>query len=385
MKIKKYGLAGLCIVMAVIVAFCYSKQEETVIIGINLALSGENQSQGEATERGVVLAKNQLNKQGGMLGRPVKLVSVDNHGKPADAAMAVEQLNMRHVAAIIGPNIHDCATAAATKSMDEKIPMISPAGAQPDITTDIQQDTVYSYVFRAAFLNAQQGETMAAYAMEACSAQKTAVLYEDTAYSKELAVHFKDAVERHGGEVLVYRDVSGDTDASAVIAALKERSCQAIYLPVNQDAATVWIKTLRDAEISCPVLGPDNWQGEMLAATLHAKYLRHVVYAAQYATDAKDPVSEDFAEAYYEMYGELPDSYAALGYDAFMLLAKAVENGQSINRKDIAKQLNQLQEYRGVTGNMVFDAHHNPVKAVCILNFWGNEPTFLERQQMADI
>lgn len=385
MKIKKYGLAGLCVIMAVIVAFCYSKQQETVIIGINLALSGESQAQGEATEKGIVLAKNQLNKQGGMLGRPVKLVSVDNHGKPADAAMAVEQLNMRHAAAILGPNIQDCATAAVTTSMDKKIPMISPAGVQLDITTDIQQDKVYPYVFRTAFLNAQQGETMAAYAMEACSAQKTAVLYEDTAYSHELAAHFKEAIERHGGEVLVYQDVYGSQDIPAVIAALKKQPCQAVYLPVSQDAAAVWIPALRDAGIGCPVLGPDNWQGEILAEKLPAAYLRHVFYAAQYATDAKDTLSEDFAEAYYEMYGELPDSYAALGYDACMLLAKAVENGQSVHREDIAKQLNQLKEYQGVTGNMVFDDHHNPVKAVCILNFWENEPVFLERQQAADI
>ena len=116
-----------------------------------------------------------------------------------------------------------------------------------------------------------------------------------------------------------------------------------------------------------------------------ADYLQHVFYAAQYATDAKDPLSEDFAEAYYEMYGELPDSYAALGYDAFMLLAKAVENGQSVKREDIAEQLNQLKEYQGVTGNMIFDDHHNPVKAVYVMNFWEHEPAFLERQEAADI
>lgn len=385
MKIKKYGLAGLCIIMAVIVAFCYSKQQETVIIGINLALSGENQVQGEATERGIVLAKNQLNKRGGMLGRPVKLVSVDNHGKAADAAMAVEQLNMRHVAAIIGPNVHDCAAAAVTNIMNKKIPMISPAGVQPDITMDRQQNTVYPYVFRTAFLDAQQGEMMAAYAREACSAQKMAVLYEDTVYSCELAAHFKKAAERHGGEVPLYENVSGDMDTSAVTAALKEQSCQAVYLPVSQDTAAVWIQALRDAGIGCPVLGPDSWQGEMLAAALPADYLQHVFYVAQYATDAKDTISEDFAEAYYEMYGELPDSYAALGYDAFMLLAKAVENGQSVQREDITEQLNQLKEYQGVTGNMVFDDYHNPVKAVCILNFWEHEPAFLERQEAADI
>lgn len=385
MKIKKYGLAGFCIMMAVIVAFCYSKQQETVIVGINLALSGENQAQGEATERGIVLAKNQLNKRGGLLGRPVKLVSVDNHGKPNDAAMAVQQLNMRHTAAIIGPNIHDCAVAAVPDILDKKIPMISPAGVQPDITVDMQQKTVYPYVFRTAFLNAQQGETMAAYAMEACSAQRTAVLYENTAYSQELASHFKDAIERHGGKVLVYQDVSGDVDTSAVIAALKAQSCQAVYLPVSQEQAAVWIPSLRDAGIGCPVLGPDSWQGELLAAGLHADYLRRVFYAAQYATDAKDPVSEDFAEEYYEMYGELPDSYAALGYDAFMLLAKAAENGQSVKREDIAAQLQQLREYQGVTGCMLFDGQHNPVKPVCILTFWENEPAFLEKQQAADI
>ena len=267
MKIKKYGLAGLCIMMAVIVAFCYSKQQETVIVGINLALSGENQAQGEATERGIVLAKNQL----------------------------------------------------------------------------------------------------------------------ETAYSQELASHFKDAIERHGGEVLVYQDVSGDVDTSAVIAALKAQSCQAVYLPVSQEQAAVWIPSLRDAGIGCPVLGPDSWQGELLAAGLHADYLRRVFYAAQYATDAKDPVSEDFAEEYYEMYGELPDSYAALGYDAFMLLAKAAENGQSVKREDIAAQLQQLREYQGVTGCMLFDGQHNPVKPVCILTFWENEPAFLEKQQAADI
>ena len=62
MKRKSYILLiGICLIMAGIVGFCYTKQQETIIIGINLALRGD--ANGESTERGIILAKNQLNKQ----------------------------------------------------------------------------------------------------------------------------------------------------------------------------------------------------------------------------------------------------------------------------------------------------------------------------------
>ena len=55
-----------------------------------------------STERGIELAKDMVNDRGGLLGKPVQLVSVDNHGKPEDAVAAIQQLTVRHVSAIIG-------------------------------------------------------------------------------------------------------------------------------------------------------------------------------------------------------------------------------------------------------------------------------------------
>lgn len=383
MKLKIYSLISLCMVMAAIVGFCYIKQQETIIVGLNLALSGEEQAHGESTERGIILAKNQLNAKGGLLGRPVKLVSVDNHGKPDDAAIAVQQLNMRHVAAIIGPNEHDCAAAAIPYIVDKKIPMISPAGTAEDITVDTQQNTVYPYVFRMAFLNSQQGNIIASYAMEMCKAKKIAIFYDDTEPSQELAGHVKKAIEQHGGEVLRYQQISDGESLAASISALQD--CQAVYMPVDQDKAAAWIPYLRDSHIACPVLGTASWQGEILAANLQEGYLKNVFYISQYAADVHDTLSEEFAENYYEMYGELPDTYAALGYDSFMLLAKAVEAGQSVTGRDIIHQLMQMDSYRGVTGDCRFDEKHNPNKPGYILTFWGKDPIILGKHHAADI
>ena len=382
MKIKTYILVGICLIMAGIVGFCYTKQQGTIVIGINLALSGDAGANGESTERGIILAKNQLNKRGGLLGRQVKLVSVDNHGKPEDAVLAVQQLAMRHVAALIGPNENDCAPAAVLQAVDKKIPMISPASTAENITMDIQHDRVYPNIFRITLLPSWQGRIMASYAMEICHAENIAVFYDDATDSHELATHFKDAVEQHGGTVSLYQQMVDGDMATAISV---PQDCRAVYMPVQQDKAAMWIQSLRDKGITIPVLGPESWQGDVLAAKVPNGDLQNVFYISQYAADVNDELSEDFAEAYYEMYGELPDTYAALGYDACMMLAKAIENGQSVDNQDVISQLETFDIYQGVTGDIRFDQNHNPRKPGYIWTFWGNEPIILGKQHAADI
>lgn len=383
MKRKSYILLiGICLIMAGIVGFCYTKQQETIIIGINLALRGD--ANGESTERGIILAKNQLNKQGGLLGRPVKLVSVNNHGKPEDAALAVQQLAMRHVAAIIGPNENECAAAAVSQAVDKKIPLISPAGTAENITMDVQHDGVYPNIFRMTLLPSWQGRIMASYAMEMCHAENIAVFYDDTADSHDLAMGFKDAVEQHGGTVLLYQQM-GDGDAVTADMLSVLQQCQAVYMPIQQDKAAMWIRSLRDSGVMSPVLGPDSWQGDVLTAMVHDGYSQEVFYLSQYAADVNDELAEEFAEAYYEMYGEVPDTYAALGYDSFMMLSKAIEKGQSVHADDISSQLTQLERYQGVTGDIRFDQNHNPHKPGYIWTFLDNEPVILGKQHAADI
>lgn len=153
----------------------FVRQYTGVLIGTNLALSGKGMSYSASTERGIELAKDIVNERGGLLGKPVQLVAVDNHGKPEDAVAAIQQLNVRHVSAIIGPDITDCTRAVIPNVEAVKIPLISPAGTQPDITVDIRANEVYQYMFRAAFIDASQGRAMVDYARHNLHAGRAAV------------------------------------------------------------------------------------------------------------------------------------------------------------------------------------------------------------------
>lgn len=198
-------LAFCMLFMAFFLSGCsLSPTNMGVLIGTNLALSGKGMSYSTSTERGIELAKDMVNDRGGLLGRPVQIVSVDNHGKPEDAEAAIQQLTVRHVSAIIGPDLTDCTRAVLPNVEAVKIPLISPACTQPDITVDPKSHEVYRYIFRAAYIDASQGRAMADYALKQLHVKRAAVFYyPDKTYAQGLAEYFRSAFAASGGEVPV--------------------------------------------------------------------------------------------------------------------------------------------------------------------------------------
>ena len=303
----------------------FVRQYTGVLIGTNLALSGKGMSYSASTERGIELAKDIVNERGGLLGKPVQLVSVDNHGKPEDAVAAIQQLNVRHVSAIIGPDITDCTRAVIPNVEAVKIPLISPAGTQPDITVDIRANEVYQYMFRAAFIDASQGRAMVDYARHNLHAGRAAVFYyPDKMYAQGLAEYFRSAFLAGGGEVPIFRAVSDPGELVQAVSELKADGVDVIYLPGYDDWTIPAIKVLRSQGISVPLLGPDG--------------------------------------------------YAALGYDAFMMTAAAISRCQSGDPTEVAKELVKTIDYQGATGTISLDANHDAIKDVFILTFKDGEP-----------
>lgn len=329
-----------------------------------------------STERGIELAKDIVNERGGLLGKPVQLVSVDNHGKPEDAVAAIQQLNVRHVSAIIGPDLADCTRAVIPNVEAVKIPLISPGGTQPDITVDIRANEVYQYMFRAAFIDASQGRAMADYARHNLQAGKAAVFYyPDKMYAQGLAEYFRSAFLASGGEVPIFRDVSDPNDLVRAISELKAAGIDVIYLPGYDDWTIPAIKVLRSQGISMPLLGPDGWNSLKMEKDIDGQYLTNLYYTDHYAGNESSDTARQFSRAYYEKYGVLPDGYAALGYDAFMMTAAAISRCQSGDPTEVAKELVKTIDYQGATGTISLDANHDAIKDVFILTFKDGQPS----------
>lgn len=362
---------------AFLLAGCsFFRQHSGVLLGTNLALSGKGMSYSTSTERGVELAKDIVNERGGLLGKPVQLVSVDNHGKPEDAVAAIQQLTVRHVSAIIGPDIADCTRAVIPNVEAVKIPLISPAGTQPDITVDIRANEVYQYMFRAAYIDASQGRAMADYARHNLRAEKAAVFYyPDKMYAQGLAEYFRSAFLASGGDVPIFLDVEDPEALMQNVSQLKEADVDVIYLAGYDDWTIPAIKILRSHGILMPLLGPDGWNGLKMKQDVEAKFLSNLYYTDHYAGNESSETARQFSQAYYEKYGVWPDSYAALGYDAFMMTAEAISRCQSGDAADVARELVKTIDYRGATGTISLDANHDAIKDVFIMTFKDGQPS----------
>lgn len=371
--------ARLCVLVMAFFAFFFSgcalfPQNNGVIIGTNLALTGRGSTYSVSTERGVELAKDQLNEKGGLLGKPVQLVSVDNHGKAEDAVAAIQQLSVRHVSAIIGPDIAECSRAVIPNVEAVRIPLISPAGTQPDVTVDTRTHEVYRYMFRATFIDASQGRAMADYALQQLGTHKAAVYYyPDQGYAEELAEYFRSAFVAGGGEVPVFKAIDDPGQLGQEAALLQQTGIQAVYLPGYDDWTIPAIKALRSSGVRVPLLGPDGWNLLKMAHDL-SPALADLYTTDHYAGPESSPQAKEFAEAYYEKYGLWPDSYAALGYDAMMMTAQAIQRCQSADATAVAAELVKTIDYQGATGTLSLDANHDAVRDVYILTFQNGEP-----------
>lgn len=384
-KILYYGLAAVMIAAIGAAAFThyYGQQSRDVAVGVNLALSGKGDAYGKSTARGISMAADKVNAEGGLLGKPVRVITVDNHGSAADAETAVKQLSGRHITAMIGPNLSHCALAVVREAESMGLPVISPAGTNPDITVDDETGEVRPYMFRATFIDSYQGRAMADYAVKDLQAKTAAVVYDEReTYSKGLAAFFQQSFLADGGSVPVFRSITDGEEA--VLAELKEKKCRVVYVPLYDEQAMDFIVKARDAGIGGVILGPDSWNGKRMEQSLAPAYLQDLFYTDHYANDVTEPVAEEFAEAYYEKYGELPDSYAALGYDAFMIVAEAVARSGSADPEDVRNELEKTVNYHGVTGIVSLDANHDAIKPIFIMTFWQGQTALLEKRPAVD-
>ena len=268
MKMKKlaYLVAGLVLLSACSAAPGGGKgaagggnkqSGDTIKIGVNLELSGGVAAYGNAEKNGIELAAEQINKDGGILGKKVKLVVKDNKSDNNEAAtVAANLVTNDKVVAVIGP-----ATSGATKTVipnmtKAQVPVISPSATDDSIT--LNGKDVQKYVFRSCFQDSFQGIMLADYATNKLKAENVAILADNSSdYAIGLTKAFKK--EYKGNIVLEENFTQDDKDFQAVLTKLKGKDFDAIYVPGYYTQAGLIIKQARELGITQPIIGADGF------------------------------------------------------------------------------------------------------------------------------
>jgi branched-chain amino acid transport system substrate-binding protein len=345
-------------------------------VGVIAPLTGELPGIGDSTVKAAELAAAQVNDAGGLevggqLYRVVLLVE-DSANLPDTAVAAARKLiNQDQVVAIIGPQISRNAIPVAALAENTHIPMISPYSTNPATTADKQ------YVFRVAYVDSFQGEVMARFALEQLNLQTAAVLYDvANEYNRDIAEFFRQSFTTGGGQIVAFESyTTGETDFHRQLAVIRASEPQALFLPNFSNDILPQVRQARAANITAIFLGSDSWDLEEL---IDIPALDGAFFSSHYAEDAANATGQRFVELFRQQYNAEPDDEAALTYDAFKLLFQAIQNAGQVDPESIQMGLQQIEQFQGVTGLMMYTGTGDPEKSAIILQIKDGNAEYYE-------
>jgi len=348
--------------------------QEPIKIGQFASITGKEASLGQSSNNGTMMAIDDLNAAGGVLGRPLLLVTEDTQSKPGETATVVKKLISRDkVIALLGEVASSRSLEAAPIAQAAKIPMISPASTNPKVTE------TGAYIFRTCFIDPFQGPVMARFARERLKAKRVAlVVSNSSAYSIGLAKFFREAFVANGGTIVLEQKYSeGDKDFKAQLTAIKAAGVDAVFNPGYYNEGALIVRQARDLGLTLPIFGADSWEAEALIE-LGGKAVEGAYLCSHYSPEDPSPRVQKFVAAYRQRFGSTPDSNASLGYDSVLVLVDAIRRAGTTERGALREAIATTRDFMAVTGKITIDSERNASKNAVIIQVKNGKFEFVQ-------
>jgi len=332
-------------------------------VGHYASLTGDTATFGQSTDHGIRMKIEEVNAQGGVLGRPLELITEDDRSITEEARTTAQKLLKRdEVVALLGEVASSRSLAAAPEAQRARVPMISPASTNPKVTE------VGDYVFRACFIDPFQGAVMAKFARETLGARKVAILLDfKQDYSVGLADYFRKTFRAQGGEIVAdERYTSGDIEFRAQLTKIRGTSPDALFVPGYYTEAGLIAKQARELGIKVPLLGGDGWDSTK-TLEIGGTAVEGNFFSNHYAADSDSPLVQEFVKKYREKHGEVPDAMAVLGYDAAGILVDALKRAGTTEGPKLRDAIAATKAYPGVSGTISIDPQRNARKDAVVI------------------
>ncbi|MGN7118351.1 ABC transporter substrate-binding protein [Lysinibacillus odysseyi] len=349
-----------------------SSDGDTIKIGANLELSGGVASYGSSINDGAKLAIDEINKNGGINGKKIEYIAVDNKSDNAEAVTAgIRLAEQEKVVAMLGPATSGNATATVQTANQFKVPMVTASGTAETVTVD-KDGKVNDYAFRTCFIDPFQGIVAANFATEELKAKNVAIYMDSTSdYAKGLAASFKKQIEENGGKVVKEEAyVTDDVDFKSTLTNIKSENPDFVFIPGYYEEVGLIVKQARELGIDAPLMGADGWDSPTLVELAGPDALNNTFITNHYSSGDPDPKIQDFVSAFEAEYSKQPNAFHALGYDTVYFLKDAIERaGDKVTGETVQKALAETKDLSLITGTFTVDKNHNPVKSATVLEF----------------
>lgn len=345
--------------------------KEPYKVGAVLDISGPSSSLGIPERDTLLMLEEKINAAGGINGHPLKLTILDNKSDETEAVLAVKKLIEQKVLAVIGCSSSGPSMAIIDSVQKAQVPMISLAAAS--MIVEPAKDR--KWVFKTA----QSDSVTVAVIIDHLKARgisKVAFLYMNNAYGDGGKKAFAAAAREAGIQVAVEEKFeASDKDMTPQLTRVKASGASAVVVWAIPPSASILTKNFKDMGLTIPLVhshGVGNQRFIELAqgsADGVILPIGKLLVADQISDD--DPqkkVLKTYIEDYTKKYNTPPNAFGGYAWDAFYLLAGALEKGGA-DRAAIRDQLENTQGFVGVSGifNMSADDHNGLKKDSMVL------------------
>lgn len=345
---------------ALSIASVQAASQDPVKVGFMLPYSGTYAALGESITNGLKLA---LTQHGDKLGgRSVEYIKLDSEANPAKAPQNMSKLVKSDKADfVIGP-VHSGVAMGMLRvaKQSDAIMIITNAGLGA-----ATNELCGPNIFRTSFSMWQDAYPMGQVAYDK-GYRKIVTISWDYAAGKEDLGGFTEAFTKAGGEVAQQFMVPfPKTEFQSYLAQIASLKPDAVYTFFAGGGAVAFVRAYAAAGLkdSIPLLGSGFLTDGNLAAEGDAA--EGVLTTLHYADTLKTDANQAFVKAYRNAYGVSPDTYSVQGYDAGMMMVKAMDevHGNTMDRAALEKALAAVK-LDSPRGPMSFSASHHPIQNI---------------------
>jgi len=308
------------------------------------------QALGNRMLNGATLAVEEANAAGGYSGKPFKLM-LHNDSAIWGAASneIVKMVYDEKVWAMFGSVSSDTTHIALRVNLKAETPLVNSASTDPTIP-----ETIIPWYFTDIQDDRLQGYTLARHIYTELGLKRIAILRVNDRYGRFGVLKFRDASRRLGHPVVIEQKfMPGDTDFRRQLQVIEDSRVDGIVLWTDIGPAALILQQMQELGMKQRVFGSHRTIGDELVK-LAGPAAEGFEAVFPYDPTRTDPRWQDFRSRYQARFHEEPDHFAALAYDAMQILLSAICRA-GLNKGRIRDTLTGIENYKGVTGDMVFD------------------------------
>ena len=323
-------------------------------LGGTAPLTGGAAIYGMSARNGAQIAVDEINAMGGAIQFELRYED-DTHDaeKAVNAYNALKDWGMQISLSSVTSKP---AEATAAENFADRIFALTPSASSAAVTEGKDN------VFQMCFVDPNQGTASAQYIASKGLAKKVAIIWKnDDVYSKGIRDTFVEKAPEAGLEVVsetTFAD-GNDTDFSVQLTEAKEKGAELVFLPMYYQPASLILAQAQAMGYAPKWFGVDGMDGILTMEGFDKSLAEGVMLLTPFNADAKDEKTQKFVAEYQKRFGEIPNQFAADGYDCVYAYCEALSLAKATPDMDAetlcAKMIEQFTSmtFNGVTGENV--------------------------------